>query len=150
VNIYKIVGIPLFVGIVGIQFFPTTRNESDVVLETDFISFYNPPENISNLLKISCYDCHSNNTRYPWYNSLQPVGWFLEKHIEEGKEELNFSEFGGYTIERKKKKLKSAIGEIKKGEMPLFSYTLIHQDAKLSETDRLEIEKWFSDLRDSF
>jgi len=135
---------------VGIQFIPTTRNESNEVLTIDFIKSFNPPEEISNQLRTSCYDCHSNNTNYPWYNKVQPISWFLEGHIRKAKEELNFSEFGNYSNRKKKSKLKSIISQVKDDEMPLSSYTLIHRDAKLSEKDKLELEKWLTELRDSF
>ena len=89
----KIIALILLVAFVGIQFIPTERNQSDLVPRTDFLLVNNTPENIGNLLQVSCYDCHSNNTNYPWYNKVQPIAWFLENHIKEGKDELNFSEF---------------------------------------------------------
>jgi len=96
----------LLIAFVGIQFMPTTRNQSNEVLETDFFKTFDAPNNIQQLLKNSCYDCHSNSTNYPWYNNIQPVSWFLEHHIKEGKKELNFSEFGGYSKRRQESKLK--------------------------------------------
>ena len=98
---------------------------------------------------MSCYNCHSNNTQYPWYNKIQPVAWFLEGHIKKAKEELNFSEFGDYSKRRQKNKLKSIINQIRDNEMPLSSYTLIHRDAILSESEKSELENWISNLRDS-
>ena len=130
----------------GIQFIPTTRNESNVVLTTDFIQTFNPSVNIENILRTSCYDCHSNNTNYPWYNKIQPISRFLDGHIKEAKEELNFSEFDTFSNRKKKSKLKSIINQIKDDKMPLSSYTLIHRDAKLSEKDKLELEKWLTEL----
>ena len=130
----------------GIQFIPTTRNESNVVLTTDFIKTFNPSVNIENILRTSCYDCHSNNTNYPWYNKIQPISRFLDGHIKEAKEELNFSEFDTFSNRKKKSKLKSIINQIKDDKMPLSSYTLIHRDAKLSEKDKLELEKWLTEL----
>ena len=91
-KVVKIIAIVLLVAFVGIQFMPTTRNQSDSVPSTDFMLVNNVPENIQKKLQVSCYDCHSNNTQYPWYNQVQPVAWFLEDHIKEGKAELNFNE----------------------------------------------------------
>jgi len=108
--------------LVVIQFFPTTKNQSVKILDTDFIKIYNPPKNVSLLLKTSCYDCHSNNTIYPWYNKVQPVARFLQHHINEAKHKLNFSEFAKYTVKRKKHKLDECIDEVKEDEMPLTSY----------------------------
>ena len=139
----------MVVVLVGIQFIPTTRNQSNEVLETDFTKTFNIPYNIQNLLKNSCYDCHSNNTNYPWYNKIQPIGWLLENHIKDGKKDLNFSEFGIYSKRRQKSKLKSIINQIKKDEMPLYSYTLIHKDAKLSERNKKNLIDWLSKQKDS-
>ena len=144
----KKIGILLLLVFIGLQFIPKTYNESKTVLKTDFMTAFNPPKTIENLLKTSCYDCHSNNTNYPWYNKLQPVAWLMEGHIDEGKEELNFSEFGDYSKRRQKGKLKSIISQIKEDEMPLWNYTLIHQDAKLSEKDKELLDKWLTNLRD--
>ncbi len=148
-KILRKVGILLFVVFVGIQFIPTTRNESNTILTTDFVETFNPPLNLSSLLKTSCYDCHSNNTNYPWYNKVQPISWFLEGHINEAKEELNFSEFGDYSNRKKKSKLKSIMSQIKNDEMPLSSYIIMHQNARISERDKLDLEKWLTGLRDS-
>jgi len=135
---------------VGIQFIPTTRNQSNVVSETDFSKTFDVPYNIQNLLKNSCYDCHSNNTNYPWYNKIQPVSWLLENHIKEGKKEFNFSEFGTYSKRRQKSKLKAVINQIRDDEMPIYSYTLIHKDAKLSEYKKKDLIDWLTELRENY
>jgi len=139
----------LIIAFVGIQFIPTTRNESTEILETDFTQSFEVPQDIQSLLKTSCYDCHSNNTSYPWYNKIQPVSWFLENHINEGKSELNFSEFGSYSKRKQKSKLKAIINQIKDDEMPLSSYELIHQNAKLSKIQKEELLNCMTKLRDS-
>jgi len=147
-HIKKIV-LALVVVFIGIQFIPKNYNESSEVLTTDFMTTFDVPKNIDTQLKTSCYDCHSNNTHYPWYNKIQPVAWFMEDHIDEGKEELNFSEFGGYSKRRQKSKLKSIMSQIRDDEMPLWNYTLIHRDAKLSEKDKELLEDWLTNLRDN-
>ena len=68
---------------------------------------YKVPGQVAGILERSCYNCHSNTTYYPWYSYVQPVGWWLEGHISEGKEELNFSEFGAYSKRRQASKLES-------------------------------------------
>jgi len=148
-KIVKIIAIVLLVAFVGIQFIPTTRNQSDTVPETDFMLVNNVPENIQNKLQVSCYDCHSNNTQYPWYNKIQPVAWFLEDHIKEGKAELNFNEWDSLSNRRKKSKLRSIIKQIESDEMPLYSYTLIHKDASFSEAEKQELIRWIEQLKDS-
>jgi len=147
-HIKKIV-LALVVVFIGIQFIPKNYNESSEVLTTDFMATFDVPKNIDTQLKVSCYDCHSNNTYYPWYNKIQPVAWFMEGHIDEGKEELNFSEFGGYSKRRQKSKLKSIMSQIRDDEMPLWNYTLIHRDAKLSEKDKELLEEWLTTLSDN-
>ena len=144
----KIVFGCLFV-LVGIQFIPTTRNQNSNVLPTDFMNTFNVPIEFRQMIKTSCYDCHSNNTKYPWYNKFQPVSWLLENHIKEAKAELNFSEFGEYSKRRQRSKLKSIINQIKEDEMPLFAYKLMHPKAKISEEGKSELLEWLSSLRES-
>ena len=148
-KIVKIIALILLVGFVGIQFVPTDLNQSDTVPKTDLLLVNNTQENISALLQESCYDCHSNNTEYPWYNKVQPVAWFLEDHINEGKEELNFNEWDAYSNRRKNSKLKSIISQVKDDEMPLASYTLIHKDAKLSNSEKTLIIDYMKNLKET-
>ncbi len=148
-KIVKIIALILLVGFVGIQFVPTDLNQSDTVPKTDFLLVNNTQENISALLQESCYDCHSNNTEYPWYNKVQPVACFLEDHINEGKEELNFNEWDAYSNRRKNSKLKSIISQVKDDEMPLASYTLIHKDAKLSNSEKTLIIDYMKNLKET-
>jgi hypothetical protein len=145
---FKKILIFLIIVLVGIQFAPTKRNINTIILKTDITKTVVVPENIQNILKISCYDCHSNNTNYPWYNKIQPVSWFLEHHINEGKAELNFSEFGSYSVRKQKSKLKAIMNQIKDDEMPLSSYTLIHRNAKLSEKNKEQLIEYFNKLSD--
>lgn len=139
----------MLVVFVGIQFIPTTRNQSATVPSTDFMIVNNVPKSIQEKMQVSCYDCHSNNTQYPWYNRVQPVAWFLEDHINEGKSELNFNEWSLLSDRRKKSKLRSIIKQVESGEMPLSSYTLIHNDAKISDAETKEMVKWITQLKDS-
>ena len=148
-KIVKIIAIVLLVAFVGIQFIPTTRNQSDTVPSTDFMLVNNVPETIQKKLQVSCYDCHSNNTQYPWYNKIQPVAWFLEDHIKEGKAELNFNEWDSLSSRRKSSKLRSIIKQIESGEMPLDSYTLIHSEATFTEAEAEELINFITQLKDS-
>lgn len=146
-KILKRIGWVLLVALVVIQFFPGELNQSDTVPETDFMVVNKVPSSIKRFVRTSCYDCHSNNTEYPWYNKIQPVAWFLEDHVEQGKEELNFNEWEGYSSRRKNSKLKSIINQIEDGEMPLDSYTLIHWDAKLSESRKKDVIAYMNELK---
>lgn len=139
----------LIVVLIGIQFIRPQKNLSSEVLATDISNVYGTPQNVSVILKKACRDCHSNNTVYPWYAEVQPVGLWLNNHVHEGKEELNFSEFGSYPIARQYKKLDDMIDEVKEGHMPISSYTLIHRDAKLSEEEKQALLNWCEDIRDT-
>ena len=139
----------LLVAFITIQFFPTEKNQSDVVPKTDFLLVNNPPKEISSILKESCYDCHSNNTEYPWYNKIQPIAWFLEDHIKEGKNELNFNGWNDFSDRRKNSKLKSIINQIEDDEMPLASYTLIHRRAILSKSEKVLVIDFMQQIKDS-
>ncbi|MBO0341449.1 heme-binding domain-containing protein [Flagellimonas profundi] len=145
-KVLKIIVLVVLLGFVGIQFVPTDLNLSDVVPDTDFMSVNQVAKDIEHDLRVSCYDCHSNNTQYPWYNKVQPIAWFLEEHIKEGKEELNFNEWGDYSDRRKRSKLKSIASQIEDDKMPLSSYTLIHKDAKLSVEEKERILTLVNDL----
>ena len=135
--------------LIVIQFFPITLNESDTVPQSDFMKVNQVPATIKNRLQVSCYDCHSNNTNYPWYSKIQPSAWYLEDHIQEGKDELNFNEWAEYSDRRKNSKLRSIISQIEEDEMPLDSYTLIHRDAILSDEDKTLIVDFITALKDS-
>jgi hypothetical protein len=132
------------------QLYQPARNialEQD--LTADFTKVYYVPKNIETILRTSCYDCHSNNTYYPWYSNIQPVGIFMENHINEGKENLNFNEFGNYSKHKQHSKLKEIGTQIKRDEMPLVSYTLIHKNAILTDIQMQEILNWIQKTKDS-
>jgi hypothetical protein len=130
-----------------IQFFRPEKNESTAQTPNDIFAHYEAPENTKQLIHTACYDCHSNNTVYPWYAEIQPVAWWLADHVNEGKSELNFSEFATYTPKKGDHKLEEVVEMIKEKEMPLKSYTLIHGDANLSDAQREELSKWAEELR---
>ncbi len=131
--------------VLAIQFIPVERNVSTVPAGQSFERTEKVPANVAAILKVSCYDCHSNNTRYPWYSELQPGAWFMARHIKKGKEELNFDEFNNYSKRRKKAKIKSIISQIEKDEMPLKSYRMMHGNARLSADKKKELLDFFRD-----
>ncbi len=139
----------LAVILIGIQFFQPLRNQSNEVTASHIEKVYAVPQNVKAILVQSCYDCHSNNTRYPWYSHIEPGAWYMAQHIKKGKEELNFSEFGAYSARRQRNKFRAMAGQVKDGEMPLSSYTLIHRNAVLSQEDKQVLMKWFETMEDS-
>lgn len=133
--------------IIALQFIRPTRNESPAS-PNDLIAMYAPPPEVKNLLLVACYDCHSNNTRYPWYAEIQPTGWWLAQHVADGKEHLNFSEFGAYPKFRQSQKLLEVADEVWDRSMPLDSYTWIHRDARFSEEQVELLIEWAEMLAD--
>jgi len=134
---------------VVIQFFRPAKNRSEGISAHDITTKYAIPQDVQTTLKTSCYDCHSNNTSYPWYNNIQPVAWWMADHVNDGKKDLNFSEFTTYKIGKQYRKLEQINDLVKKDEMPIGSYTLIHRDAILNEQQKLSIANWVTSLRDS-
>jgi hypothetical protein len=100
----KKIGLGILIVIVLLQFIPTKKNQTSIVSSNSIEQKYNTPENVQAILKKACFDCHSNNTVYPWYSHIQPIGFWLNNHINEGKEELNFSEFNSYENKKARKK----------------------------------------------
>lgn len=139
----------LITAFILIQFIQPARNKNGQVLQTDITATFTVPSNVKSILEVACYDCHSNNTRYPWYANIQPGGWWLAKHIKDGKEELNFSDFGSYSHRRQINKLKSIANSISDGTMPLPSYTLLHKNARLTKEQKTLIIEWAGKLKDS-
>jgi len=148
-KIFKYIAWLALIAFVVIQFFPADYNSTETVAKTDFMLVNKVPATVEKSLQASCYDCHSNNTQYPWYNKIQPVAWFLEDHIREGKSELNFNEWDSLSRRRKASKLRSIIKQIESNEMPLESYTRIHRNAILSEYNKKAIIEYMKVLKDS-
>ena len=141
----------LVIVLVLFQFYPRPEKNTSTQIGKNSIEIVHAiPSPVLSILKTSCYDCHSNNTAYPWYSRIQPVALWLDDHIREGKSELNFSEFGSYSIRRQYRKLEEMNEEVKEDEMPLKSYTFIHGDAKLGQEQKLLLANWVTALRDSF
>lgn len=131
--------------VLAIQVIPVERNVSTVPPGQSFEKTEKVPANVAAILKVSCYDCHSNNSRYPWYSELQPGAWFMAQHIKKGRDELNFDEINNYSKRRKKAKIKSIISQIEKDEMPLKSYRMMHGNARLSADEKKELLDFFRD-----
>jgi len=138
----KLAGIGLAAGLLVIQFIQPEKNMRPVDPAEDLLMLTSPPEQLAELIKSSCYDCHSNQTVYPWYSKVAPVSWYLQKHITKGKEELNLSEYGSMEKADKIKMLVDFCEVVEAGTMPLVSFTLIHKAAKLSLEDKEEICIW--------
>ncbi|MGZ3853021.1 MAG: heme-binding domain-containing protein [Flavisolibacter sp.] len=130
------------------QFFQPSKNKGNAQTATDITHVVPVPDTVMALLKVACYDCHSDSTRYPWYNNISPVSWWLRSHINDGKRGLNFSEYTKGTYKRKMKRLEEAADQVEKHEMPISSYLWIHKDARLSDAQRKLIIDWANGARE--
>lgn len=145
-SIKKILFIGLFIFTL-LQFYqPAPNADNGQLSNLNFTQVYTVPEGVRNLLRVSCYDCHSNNTNYRWYDYIQPARIFVESHIKNAKKELNFSEWGDYSSRKQQNKLERIIKQIKVNEMPLPSYTLLHRNTQLSNSQKSQLISWINQL----
>lgn len=133
--------------LVIIQLFRIDKKQPAVNRPDDFIAMTNAPAEVASLLKTACYDCHSDESVFPWYSNIAPVSWWLKHHIDEGRYHLNFSTWGTYAGKKKDHKLEECVEMTEEKEMPLDSYTWIHKDAKLSDQQRKLLTDWFNSQR---
>jgi len=127
---------------IGIQFIPANRPENNNDTTKDLIANNQIPENITKILKTSCYDCHSNQTEYRWYAYVAPVSFLIAKDVREGRDELNFSLWEDLKRNKKAKALSEMAEEVEDGEMPVEIYLITHSNAKLSEQNKKEFSEW--------
>lgn len=139
----------LLAALVIIQFIHPKKNKAEGPLPNYIGNSFTIPADVKTILAKACNDCHSNNTRYPWYANFQPVHWWLDKHIKNGKKELNFDEYTSRSLRFQYKKMEEVIDEVKEGAMPLNSYTWVHKDAKLTTEEKAKITSWAQSIRDT-
>ena len=134
--------ISLLVILVGIQFIRPERNIGEADGPNDITHYVPVPADVKGILQRSCYDCHSNHTNYPWYVNINPIALFMGGHIKEGKRDLNFSDLSVMGERRLTHKLSSIADQVGNHDMPIGSYTLIHTNAKLNDTEIKIIKDW--------
>ena len=134
--------------VVLIQFIRPAKNLS-ADQSKDVTTLYTMPDDVKAIFDRACNDCHSNKTVYPWYAELQPVGWWLSNHVNDGKRHFNLNNFTTWPAARQKKKLEECMEQIRNDEMPLDSYTWIHKNAILSEPDKQKVYTWCQSVIDS-
>jgi len=132
----------IVIAFVAIQFVRPDRNIASKVSSTDISGVFSMPDSVKVILQNACYDCHSNNTRYPWYVNIQPAGLWMAGHIKEAKGDLNFSEFGSYTPMKQIGKLEGVAGVLEKDFMPLKSYKMMHKEARLTADEKSLVINW--------
>ena len=137
----------LLIILIVIQFIKPPKNIHPGAEPADISTLYPVPANVDSILSIACKDCHSNNTRYPWYNNFQPAAWYLANHVTDGKRSFNLNEFATYPVARQYDKIQEIKKQIDKGDMPLSSYTLIHRDAILNDVQKKTVINWSENIR---
>lgn len=132
----------IIIVLIVIQFIRPSRNKAETPSVNDISHKYSQTPYIQKILQTACLDCHSNNTHYPWYTNIQPVGWWMQKHVNDGKRHLNFSEFLSYDPKKANHKMAEVAETLDEGSMPLNSYLWIHKDAKLSAEEKDSVIAW--------
>lgn len=144
---FRTIVLLVLLAIVLLQFIPVDRSAPPVNPAQDFLNVQNAPVSVASLMRSACYDCHSNETRYPWYAYIAPVSFWLQNHIREGRENLNFSTWTLYNAEDLDEALEEMIEVVKEKSMPLNSYLWGHPEARLTDAQRQEMTTWFQSLR---
>jgi hypothetical protein len=148
-SILKKIAWVLLAALIIIQFFHPKRNKSEGNQPNYIGNSFAVPDDVKQILAKACNDCHSNNTRYPWYAKIQPIHWWLNKHIVDGKKHLNYDEYTNRPLRYQFHKMEETIEMVKENEMPLNSYTLTHKDAKLTEAEKAKITGWAQAVMDT-
>jgi hypothetical protein len=143
----KTIFLSLIISFLIIQIFRIDKSNPQVDSSKNFVNVTNASAEVKSILAASCYDCHSNEVIYPWYTNIAPFSWWIKHHVNEGREELNFSEWGTYSSRRMDHKLKECIEQVEEGEMPMDSYLWMHKDATLTDAQKQELIAFFNSLR---
>ncbi len=143
----KRIALALLILFIAIQFFRIDKENPQVNPNQDLLSTHSGDQTVKDLIKAACYDCHSFETKYPWYTNIAPISWWIAGHIDHGREELNFSIWSTYSDRRKDHKLDECVELIEEGSMPLASYLPAHPEARLTETQKNELIDWFKNQR---
>ncbi|MEN8776786.1 MAG: heme-binding domain-containing protein [Polaribacter sp.] len=141
-KIIKKILVFLLVVLLIAQFFGPEKNDGDIATVNTFLVETNPPADVKKILETTCFDCHSAKTRYPWYDKITPINYWLDEHVKDGKKHLNFSKWSEYSLKRKEHKMDELYEEVEKGEMPLNSYTWTHSEANLTEKQIAAVVAW--------
>ena len=141
-KVLKTIGWLLLIALVVIQFFRPEKNIHPGDQPNAVTKKFPVTTDLKTILDKACMDCHSNNTRYPWYYNIQPVAWWLANHVNDGKKELNFDEYITRRPRFQYRRMEQTIELVKNGEMPLDSYTWTHKDAILTDEEKTKIYDW--------
>lgn len=149
-KIIKKIIILLCIGFIVAQFFRPEKNSGDMATVDSFWAETNPPSDVKLILEEVCLDCHCDVTRYPWYNNITPVNYWLKRHVDAGKKHFNVSNWEGNSVKRKDHKFEELIEMVEDKSMPLKSYTWTHEDAILSDDQIKAVVDWAKKVRLSY
>ena len=142
----KYIYIGLLVVFVIMQFFPIDKTLPESNPEHDFFAVTNASGPMATIVKDACYDCHSHQTTFPWYSNIVPLSWWLNGHINNGRQHLNLSQFGSLNEEDQKDALEEMQEEVELKHMPVFVYAWTHAGARMSEDDRKAMVTWLGGI----
>ncbi len=148
-KVFKTFGWILLIGFIAIQFFRPAKNIADGDQPNAIAKAFNVPADVKIILDKACMDCHSNNSRYPWYYNIQPVAWWMANHVNDAKKDLNFDEYTNKRLRFQYRKMEEVIELVKEGEMPLDSYTWTHKDAVLTDLEKNKLFDWANSIIDT-
>ena len=148
-KVFKIVGWLLLITLFIIQFFRPSKNIQVGVAANHISTRFAIPDDVKPILEKACNDCHSNTSIYPWYYNIQPIGMWMNNHVQEGKREINFSEFTDKSLRFQYHKMEECIKQVKEDEMPINSYTWTHKEAILSKAEKNKFLDWAQSVMDT-
>ena len=146
-KLWRTIILVLLLIFVLIQFIPIDRSAPEVNPGEDFLNSYEMPVEFMTLVRDACYDCHSNESEYPWYSYVAPVSFWIQNHIDHGRKHLNYSIWTEYEIDKRMHKLEEMMDMVEEKEMPLSSYVWGHPEARLTDEQRAKLVDWFDTLR---
>jgi hypothetical protein len=145
----KRIGGMVVLAVIALQFANPSHQNPPVLPGHDLLASNAPPPSVAALLRNSCYDCHSFETKWPWYSYVAPVSWYLARDVKAARSNLNFSDWPHDDAARAHKRWRHIAEAVENGEMPLPSFTWIHRQARLDERQRAELVKWAQEQADS-
>ncbi len=149
-KLLKKIGLFLLVVFLIAQFFSPEKNDGNTEDLTAFLNETKPSATVKTVLESTCFDCHSSNTNYPWYNSITPINYWLDSHVKDGRKHLDFSKWADYSVKRKDHKFEELKEEVEEKKMPLPSYTWTHGDANLTDVQIQAIKDWVEQVRTGY
>jgi hypothetical protein len=139
----KNIGIAIVLFLAIAQFFKIDKVNPEVHSDQDFLSVTNPPEKVATMIKNQCYDCHSNESTYPWYADYAPLSWWVKYNVNGAREKMNFSTWGLLPEKKRIGFTQEIVEALEEGEMPVAIYVWGHEKAQFPDEDNKALLDWF-------